>query len=551
MHVTKRSLLTGVLLILFTSCVFAQEERELRQVSRTYLLTNATVFQGPGRKLEKAHILIKDGLIKSVGLTKPNDPDAIEIKADSLFIYPGFIDGLSRVGVTKPKDETRERPKDPGNPDPERAGITPANDVRNWLNPSDKTVEELRAAGFTVAQVAPYGGMLSGYTAIISLGTSKQSDRSVLAPKTGLYSELVGAQRMYPNTNYAVMAKWRELYKNANLAKTYGAVYAQGGANLERPVNDRILEAFYPIIDKQIPVIFKGDKLLEIQRVLALQKDLGFNLTLVDIKEGWDNIGLLKTAQPKLFLSLELPEEPKKDDKKDLKPEQVALNNRRDDFIKRYESQAAAFQKAGLSFGYSTLTVKSKDIASNLRRMIKAGLTEDQALSALTTTPAKLLGISDRVGSVDPGKIANLVITDKSYFNEKSKIRWVFIDGIPYKNEVKEESKPTTGTRADASGAWSYSTDTPQGTLTGKIVIKKSGESLSGTITSSLAPGESELRDVKLEGNKLTATYTATLQGNSFDVKINVTLDGDAINGDFSTEQFGSFPMKGKRDPKN
>jgi hypothetical protein len=122
-----------------------QEERELAPVSRTYAITNATVVQGPGRKMEQATVVVKDGLITAVGKNISIPPEAIVIKGDSLHIYAGFIDGLSRTGVIKPKEETnRERPKDPGNPTPEVAGINPQNDVRTALNPGDKSVEEMR-----------------------------------------------------------------------------------------------------------------------------------------------------------------------------------------------------------------------------------------------------------------------------------------------------------------------------------------------------------------------------------------------------------------------
>jgi imidazolonepropionase-like amidohydrolase len=157
-----------------------------------------------------------------------------------------------------------------------------------------------------------------------------------------------------------------------------------------------------------------------------------------------------------VFLSLELPEE-KKDEKKDEKKEdkavtpeassltdsveKAALEKRKADVVAQHAGQASTFQKAGMSFGFATLTAKPKDIPSNLRRMIQAGLKEDEALAALTTNAASLLGVSDRLGTIDGGKVANLVISDKPYFNEKAKVRYVFIDGIMYKIDSKEEEK--------------------------------------------------------------------------------------------------------------
>lgn len=155
-----------------------------------------------------------------------------------------------------------------------------------------------------------------------------------------------------------------------------------------------------------------------------------------------------------MFLSLELPEEKKDDKGKDdtekkkdelaMLPDSVerkALEKRRDDFIALYAGQAAAFQKAGVPFGFSSLSARPKDARANLKRMIKAGLPEDAALAALTTNAAQALGLSDRLGTIDNGKVANLVISRRPYFDDKAKIMYVFIAGKLYKIEAPSVEK--------------------------------------------------------------------------------------------------------------
>jgi hypothetical protein len=546
---------------------FAQDDQALAPVTRTYAITNVNIIQAPGRKVDMGTVVIKDGIIKAVGKNIAVPPEAIVIKADSMYVYPGFIDGLSRVGVSKPKEENKEKVKDPGNPSPDRASITPQNDVRNFLNVNDKSVEELRAIGFTTAHVVPHGGMLSGSGAIVLLG-GESSDKMVLASKSSFYAELTPADRVYPATVIGVIAKWRELYKQATQAKNYETLYASNRNGLMRPESDRVLEAFYPVIDKRTPVLFKAEKVLDIQRVLSMQSEHEFSLMLGDVKEGWDVINKIKVANTKTFLSLDLPEEKQADTKKEevkkdsLKKEETpkpttaatlekeALEKRKKDFIAKYTAQPLAFQKAGVVFGFSTLSAKTKDIPANLRRMVTAGLTEDQALAALTTSPAQLLGLSDRLGTIDNGKMANLIITDKSYFHEKAKVRYVFIDGVLYKQEVKEEKKDDkNGKKAYASGEWLYTSETPQGTNTGKIKLKKEGDSFSGTITSNFADKEYETNDVTVDGNKLSFYYMADFAGNSLKVEIAVTIDSDSFEGTMTAGQFGSFLIKGTRGP--
>ena len=557
------------LLLLMPAVLFAQDEKDLAPVTRTYAITNVNIIQGLGRKIDQGVIIMKDGLITSVGKGITIPADAIVIKADSMYVYAGFIDGLSHTGVTKPKEDSKERPKDPGNPSPAVAGINPQVDVRSFLNPADKSVEDARSVGFTVAQVVPYGNLLPGQSAIVLMG-GKSADDMMLVNKTALYSELTGASNVYPATIIGVMAKWRDLYRNAIISKSNESIYASNRAGLTRPVADHILEAFYPVIEQKMPVLFKAEKILDVQRVFTLKSDLGFPLVLADVKEGWPMINKIKTSGVKVFLSVDLPEEKKKDDKKkdDLpagqagkketapKPktsgdiEKEGLEKRKAEAIANYAAQASGFQKAGIPFGFSTMSAKAKDIPANLRRMIAAGLSEDAALAALTTTPAQLLGLSDRMGTIDNGKMANLVISDKPYFNEKAKVRYVFVDGIMYKLEAKEAPKKTDGVKVVANGSWSYTTETPQGTGTGKLVIKDDNGNLSGTITNSMANKETEIKNASLDGSTLTFAFDFDAGGNTMTIDVSVGIDGDTFEGTMNVASFGSFPIKGTKDPK-
>jgi hypothetical protein len=313
--------------------------------------------------------------------------------------------------------------------------------------------------------------------------------------------------------------------------------------------------------------------MLETHRILKLKSDLGFALTLGDIKEGWPIVSKIKSSGAKVFLTLDLPEEIKKEEKKDdkkadkkadstkakevAKPktatdiEKEALEKRKAEAVANYTSQASAFAKAGVPFGFSTLSAKAKDIPANLRRMISAGLSEDAALAALTTTPAQLLGLSDRMGTVEPGKMANLVISDKTYFQEKSKVRYVFVDGTMYKMDVKEEKKADPNAKVDIEGSWSTVTQTPQGSNDGKATFKKEGSSYKGTVSGGRLPSPIDMTSVTLEGNKLSYSYSLSFGGNSIKVDVEVTVEGDTFKGNASIGSRGSFSIEGTKNPKN
>ena len=569
---------TLIMVLLLPTLLFCQDDKELAPVSRTYAITNVNIIQAPGRKIEMGTVVIKDGLITAVGKGVSIPPEAIVIKADSMSVYAGFIDGLTHAGVVKPKEETKDKIKDPGNPPPDRAGITPQLDVRNFLNPSDKALEELRGLGFTTAQVVPHGNLLPGSAAIVLTG-APSSDAMVLISKSALYSELTGANNIYPATILGVMAKWRDLYRQAVQAKSYEGMYAANRTGLERPTSERTLEAFYPVIDQKIPVLFRTEKMLDANRVLTLKNDLSFSLMLAELKDGWPMINKIKASGAKVFLSLDLPEEIKTTEKKDASTvsasaikkadstklasttpasktktpadlEKEALEKRKAEAIANYAGQASSFQKAGILFGFSTMSAKSKDIRANLRRMIKAGLTEDAALAALTTTPAQLLGLSDRMGTVDNGKMANLVITDKSYFNEKAKVRYVFVDGVMYKMEMKVAKKSDGTTKVEIEGSWSTTTQSPQGNSEGKLTFKKDGSGYTGTISGGRIPAPVDLKDISLDGATLTFNYNLNFGANAVKVEVELTVDGDTLKGTTTVGTFGSFPMEGTKDPK-
>lgn len=561
-HSLKSLLLFCMLMaFLFPQRSVAQDEVKLRPVSRTYAITNVNIIQAPGRKIDMGTVLIQNGIITAVGKGIKIPADAQIIKADSMYVYAGFVDGLSNIGIPKPKEEQRrEREKDPGNPSYERAGITPYTEVRSLLNPADKSIEEWRAVGFTTSHVVPYGNMLPGKGAIIQL-TGDQADRMILNNNSSLFAQLNGAQGVYPNTVIAVMSKFRELYANANLNKNYESMYAQNRAGLARPNSDRVLESFYPVIDKRIPMLFKAERLLDVHRVVNLKNELGFQLMLADVKEGWDVISKLKTPDTKVFLSLDLPDAIKKDEKKNEETkkdnsradiEKEALDKRKAEAITNYEAQAAAFRNAGISFGFSTMSAKSKDVHTNIRRMIAAGLPEDVALASLTITPAQMLGIADRVGTVDNGKIANILITDKPYFDEKSKIRYVFVDGNPYKFEVREAPKKTNGNaKVDIDGSWRMTIESPDGSSNGTVTFKKDGNSYTGVATSDRMPGNTPLKSVDLDGDNLTFTYTVSVGDMSVEIEVTAKIDADSFSGSMSVGQWGSFPVEAVKDPKN
>jgi imidazolonepropionase-like amidohydrolase len=572
-----------ILLLVFLGVipgVLLAQDSDLRPVTSKYAIKNATIVQAPGRIIQKGTVVFENGVIKSVGANVSIPKDALVIDADSMYVYAGFISGMSNIGVPKPKED-RERPdrKLRANPPYDIAGITPGANVTSMLVVDDKSIEEYRQLGFTAAHTVPHNGMMAGSSALILLG-GKTSSNMVIQDEYTLFSQLSGANGVYPNTVIGVMAKYRDMYRKAQQAMDYEAKYKANSSGMARPITDLTLEALYPVVKKQMPVSFEANDVLDVMRVLTLKNELGFNLMLGEVKQGWDAIDKIKAANASLFLSLDLPElkeekkeEAKKDEKaeekdgeakaeevkKEEKPkvktaadlEKEALEKRQKEMIVKYYAQASMFNSKGVKFGFSTLDSKSKDFKATLNNIIKNGLPEDQALAALTTSPAEIFGLSSKMGTIDNGKMANLIVTDKPYFDEKSNVRFVFVDGVLFEYEVKEKKKKNGGEPVKPNGAWNYTSSTPQGEGSGVITITGSEGNYAGTMTLSFNDSTNDIDNLDIDGNTISFSVSIDAGGQQMTMDVTMTIDGDTFEGTMTVGQFGSFPLSGSKSPEN
>lgn len=516
------------------------KEPELGPVTRTFAIRNARVVQGPGRVMERATVIIRDGLIEAVGTGLAIPFDARVIEGDSLVVYAGFIDGLTNAGVPKQKDlEKPGKVQFPGAPPNDRAGIQPERDVRQMLSQSDPLLDSLRMNGFTVAHVVPRGRMLPGSGAVVSLA-GKTPGEMVLRGDASLFARMEPAEDdVYPATDMAIMAKWRQLYREASRRRDAGRTYSEDPGGLERPKFDPSLNALFPVIEGRKPVFFEAESALDLQRVMHLRDDLKFPLVVVGLKEGYEVADLLKSGSVPVFLSLDLPRNRKQQDSaakdssgviaadtagrmqpgspnsfflsdrrtasyKDVKDEETWLKNRQEGLRRTYQSTPAMLYRQGVRFGFSSMGARQEEVRENLRMIIAAGLPEDVALAALTVDAAKILGLESSHGTVEKGKVANLVLTSGNYFDEKSRVRYLFIDGQLFdyepkaggKNAKKENDSVVVAGRADTLEQNPALARRRDANLRGDLLIKN------GTVIT-VTNGQLEGTDVLVRNGKI------------------------------------------------
>lgn len=551
-----------------------------KSLSNTYYLKNCFVVTQPGVINAGQNLLIKNGFILDVGPNVKPTFDAQIVKSDSMYVYAGFIDAYSHTGIANPDAKDRKRADVPSDPPNDLAGITPQHTAAEAYLPKDKSVGDLRSAGFGIANVLPRGGMLPGYSSLMLLG-EESTDAMTMKEMQCQNLRLEPARGMYPSTTIGVMAKFRDIYKNANIAGVHADKYKLNPAGLARPDLSKEYTAMYPVTIKKMKLYFPGNTSNDISKALSLKNELGFDLVLTEVKQGWRYLDQIKAMNIPILLSLQLPElkkkntekdEAKKDkDKKDKKsgdepkkdtetkrdttavkvekpkdPEQLAFDAKKEASQKEHLAQAAVFEKNNIAFGWSLLEVKSSDIHKNLRAVVEAGLSENAALAALTTVPAKMLGIESLAGTVEKGKIANLVLTDKPYFDEKALIKHVFVDGkkFDYDDKPKSDEKPSEAGKY--IGTWSYTVDAPSQKQTGKMIIKKvEGEYTVKVIDDSSPAEEDSAADVSFTDDNLSFTMMQDM-GQPVKLEFNLIFTDTSYSGSVSVGQFDTFPMNGE-----
>ncbi len=526
-------------------------------VTRTYAIKNATVISKPGSEMKDATVVIKNGLIVNVGKNVSIPDDAEVIDASGLYVYAAFIDGMANTGAKRP--ESIPRPQNIFTPDPpnDYAGITPENSIISQIDIKSSSLSSMRKAGFGISHSVPYGRMLPGSSSLILLNDADHMDEIVLSKDVSLYAQFVGAPGAYPGNILGIMAKWRNLYRNAVNHKNHTELYAQNPSGLPRPVNDRVSMAFHPVIGKSKSVMFDVDDMLDVRRAMRLQKDLGFNLMIAGVKQAWDMIDELKASNTPIFLSLDLPDEPKENKDDDKSDEVKALEEKRLEAYKLYVSQAAELQKAGIKFGFSTKGTRGNKVKANVMTMIENGLSEADALAALTTNAASMLGLDKVAGTVENGKIANLLVSTAPYFTKKSQIKMMFIDGDRHDYEVKEKkAKKEKSTDSKASetastsndpvaGDWSYAFITPGGEENGKLTFTKENGKYTGVMTFEDGTPDTDLKNVNYREGELAFDFEIDGGGQAVQVVVVGNVDGKNFEGKATASVAGqSFELE-------
>lgn len=403
---------------------------------RYFAITHARVVPVAGPAIENGTVVVAKGLIQAVGTNVTIPPEAWVIEGKGLTIYPGLIDAGTTVGISD--DGTDGKGKASGvvlGPEG-RPGTSPWRVVADEIKTDDKRIETWRSAGFTTTLTVPEGGILPGQAAVLNLAGERAGNYVVrVNASVPISFKPVGGFFGFPDSLMGTIAYVRQVYDDTAWYAQAEPAYESNPAKYERPSYDRTEVVLSEAEKRNEIVMLPANNSQQLLRALKLANEWKIRAVLYGGQQGYEVADALAAAKMPVLVNLKWPERGK-----DADPDaDQTLRELR--FRDRAPGTPAALAKAGVKFGfYSGGLSGPKDIMKSAKKAIDAGLSADAALRAFTADSADILGLGDRMGSIVPGKIANLVITDGDIFNEKTKVKHVFVDGRWF--EIHEEETP-------------------------------------------------------------------------------------------------------------
>lgn len=519
-----------------------------RERPRIYAITGAKIVAAPGRTIDKGTIVLRDGLIESVGASVAVPPDAVEIDGSGRFVHAAFIDADSSLGFAAAPGSAggggggeggqgrAQRREEPTGAVHAISRIHPETRVSDKLLPftgdRKKDVERIRNLGFAVVLATPSEGVLRGSSAAILLADDRPVAELILRDDVAQHAAFERGRfgQGYPTSLMGTVAALRQALLDAERHKTWAERYAANPVGMKRPDGQAAWGALVPVLERKSKLIFRTDDARDTLLAHSLGKEFDLDVAVSTASYEWELADALGQAGRVLIVSVAFPDKPEvKDDDEAL---EVTL-----DQLRRYVDAAAGPGKlatAGVRFALTMRGLKNTaDFPKQVRKMIEAGLSPDTALAALTTVPAELLGISRSAGTLEAGKVANLVVADGPLFAEETKLRQVFVDGVPYEIEVKEKPKGDPNAVVDPRGDWSVALEIGGRTVERKWTIGGDKGAYSGTAETQ--SGTVTFDSVKLEGNVLTVVFPA--QGDRPASEATVIIEGETFEG---TAEFGT-----------
>jgi imidazolonepropionase-like amidohydrolase len=378
------------------------------------------VYPVSGPVIERGTVVLADGKIAAVGADAAVPEGATVVDATGRHVYPGLIDGLTTLGLTEIGSVA-------GSVDIAEVGdVNPHAQAWVALNPHSELLPVARANGITAALAAPGGGLVSGQSAVIRLAGSTPDALAVKTPAAMHVVYPTGRPafdiaRMFDEPEKKTFEE-REKDKKKNQEKDLrrlehllenAKAHRAGLGTAEGRPADLALEALAPVARGEVPLAVRADAEDDIKGAIAFARGRGLKLIVTGGLEAWRCASELKAAGASVLLNVDrLP-------RREADPYDAAYTN------------AAALHAAGVPFAIvSDDASQSRNLPYEAAMARAFGLPAEAALRAITLSPAEILGVAPRMGSLEPGKDANVVVATGDIMDHRTSVTHVFIDGV-------------------------------------------------------------------------------------------------------------------------
>tara|TARA_R100000306_G_scaffold12608_1_gene15164 strand:+ start:1293 stop:4256 length:2964 start_codon:yes stop_codon:yes gene_type:complete len=435
----------------FSSFIFAQEyfpkNDGVKEQNNNYTaFTNATLFVTPTEKIKNGILLIQDGKVVASGKSIDIPENSIIIDLKGKHIYPSFIDPYTNFGVKEPKKA--ERNGRSAQYKPSREGfywndhIKPEQNAIDDFKYDKKLAKELRNLGFGTVNTLQMDGIARGSGVLVTLNDEEGDAKRILDDAFGQYfsfEKSVASRQSYPTSLMGSMALLRQMHHDADW-------YSKGNI----ATKDRSLEAF--LENKNKIAFFEAGSKSNNLRADKIGDEFNANYIIVGGGDEYEMITETKATQSKFIIPINFPEA--YDVSNPYAAKYISLADMRD--WNQAPMNPRVLSENGVQFALTTYELeKPKEFTEKLKKAFEYGFDKTKALASLTTVPAELLGKSDQIGSLKPGRYANFLITSGEIFDEETTLYENWVQGN--KNVINtKDQKDIRGNYKITSGGKTY-----------------------------------------------------------------------------------------------
>jgi imidazolonepropionase-like amidohydrolase len=390
--------------------------------AQTIAITGGKVYPVSGPPIEGGTVVIVNGKITAVGSGVSIPEGAQRIDATGKIVTPGFVNAATQLGVQEVAAVNNTRDASARGKDNIAAAFT----VWDGLNPNSVLLAPARQGGVTSFVVMPTGGLIAGQAALLDVVPGTTTDMIIRAP-VAMIAEIGDPQSAGLGSRGELIVKLRELLEDTKYFQTHRDAFDRAQT---RPfAASRLdLEAMIPVIEGKLPLVVSVDRESDIDAAMRLAREYNFKLMIGSGAEAWMMADKLAAAHIPVLTG--------------------AMNNIPGDFalLGQRQENAALLRKAGVSVALIGNAGGGDEEAFNVRNIkqeagnaVAYGMTWDDALRAVTLTPAEIFGVSDRVGSLQPGREGNVVVWSADPFEFTTRVEHVFVRGREYHDKTRQD----------------------------------------------------------------------------------------------------------------